>query len=42
MADTTLAKMIPPLPPNPTATYYNANGELQKPAPAPYTPFGTP
>jgi hypothetical protein len=40
MANTTLAKMIAPLPPNPTATYYNADGTLQNPAPAPYTPYG--
>lgn len=40
MANTTLAKTIAPLPPNPTATYYNVDGMLQKPAPAPYTPNG--
>lgn len=39
-AETTLADAIAPLPPNPTATYYNSNGQLQKPAPAPYTPNG--
>jgi hypothetical protein len=40
MANTTLAQMIAPLPPNPTATYYNAQGVLINPAPAPYTPNG--
>jgi len=40
MANTTLAQMIAPLPPNPTATYYNAQGVLLNPAPAPYTPNG--
>jgi len=37
---TTLAMSIDPLPPNPTATYYNTNGKLLNPAPAPYTPNG--
>lgn len=36
----TLAASIPALPPNPTATYYNAQGVPQKPFPAPYTPAG--
>jgi len=40
MANTTLAQSIAPLPPNPTATYYNADGTLLNPAPAPYTPNG--
>ncbi|PSN71890.1 hypothetical protein BS50DRAFT_485377 [Corynespora cassiicola Philippines] len=40
MADTTLADSIDPLPPNPTATYYNPEGKLLNPAPAPYTPNG--
>ncbi|KAF2644682.1 hypothetical protein P280DRAFT_418847, partial [Massarina eburnea CBS 473.64] len=40
MANTTLATAVAPLPPNPTATYYNADGALQQPAPAPYTPAG--
>lgn len=39
-AETTLAESIAPLPPNPTATYYNADGTLLQPAPAPYTPNG--
>ncbi|KAF2111745.1 ferritin-like domain-containing protein [Lophiotrema nucula] len=39
-ANTTLATGIAPLPPNPTATYYNAQGVLLNPAPAPYTPNG--
>jgi hypothetical protein len=39
-APTTLGSVIAPLPPNPTATYYNANGKLQNPAPIPYTPAG--
>ncbi|PVI07347.1 hypothetical protein DM02DRAFT_637994 [Periconia macrospinosa] len=39
-ASTTLGETIAPLPPNPTATYYNSNGQLQKPAPVPYTPNG--
>lgn len=37
---TTLAASIPALPPNPTATYYNANGKPANPFPAPYTPAG--
>ena len=36
----TIAASIPTQPPNPTATYYNANGIPQKPFPAPYTPAG--
>ncbi len=39
-AETTLAPSIAPLPPNPTHTYYNPDGTLLHPAPAPYTPFG--
>lgn len=39
-APTTLGTAIPPLPPNPTATYYNPNGKLQDPAPIPYQPNG--
>jgi hypothetical protein len=35
-----LAASIPALPPNPTATYYNYDGKLQKPQPAPFTPNG--
>jgi hypothetical protein len=35
-----LAPSIPALPPNPTATYYNANGKLLNDQPAPYTPKG--
>lgn len=35
-----LASSIPALPPNPTATYYNADGVLLNPQPAPYTPNG--
>ena len=34
------AATIPALPPNPTATYYNVNGALQQPQPAPYAPAG--
>lgn len=34
------AASIAPLPPNPTATYYNTDGELTEPQPAPYTPAG--
>ena len=34
------AKSIGTLPPNSTATYYNANGLLTKEEPAPYTPAG--
>lgn len=34
------AASIAPLPPNPTATYYNTDGSLQNPQPAPYTPYG--
>ncbi|KAF2198355.1 hypothetical protein GQ43DRAFT_378804 [Delitschia confertaspora ATCC 74209] len=40
MASTTLASTITELPPNPTATYYNTNGKLQNPEPAPYIPAG--
>ncbi|KAF2843149.1 stress response protein Rds1 [Patellaria atrata CBS 101060] len=39
-APATLAASIAPLPPNPTHTYYNPNGSLLHPAPAPYTPAG--
>lgn len=39
-APTTLGTAIAPLPPNPTATYYNPNGKLQNPAPIPYQPNG--
>ncbi|KAH7139232.1 ferritin-like domain-containing protein [Dendryphion nanum] len=39
-ANTTLAEAIAPLPPNPTHTYYNPQGVLLNPAPAPYTPNG--
>jgi hypothetical protein len=35
-----LGPSIPMLPPNPTATYYNADGTLKNPQPAPYTPAG--
>lgn len=35
-----LASSISPQPANPTATYYNTDGLLQKPEPAPYTPHG--
>lgn len=34
------AASIPTLPLNPTATYYNADGALQNPQPAPYVPAG--
>lgn len=34
------AQSIGTLPPNPTATYYNTNGKLQDPQPAPYVPAG--
>ena len=37
---TTLAASIPPLPLNPTATYYNTNGKPIHAFPAPYTPAG--
>ena len=36
----TIAASIPTLPPNPTATYYNADGVPKNPFPAPYTPAG--
>lgn len=40
-ASTTLfASIAGPLPPNPTATYYNTNGLPQNPMPAPFTPAG--
>lgn len=35
-----LASSIPALPPNPSATTYLADGTLQDPQPAPYTPAG--
>lgn len=35
-----LAPSIAPLPPNPTATTYLADGKLHAPQPAPYTPAG--
>jgi hypothetical protein len=35
-----ISKTIATLPPNPTATYYNTNGELQNREPIPYTPAG--
>jgi hypothetical protein len=37
-----LGPSIAPLPPNPTATYYNADGTLKNAQPAPYTPAGKP
>lgn len=39
-ASRTLAASIDPKPPNPTATYYNAEGVPQQPMPAPYVPAG--
>jgi hypothetical protein len=39
-APATLGTAIAPLPPNPTATYYNTNGSPQNPMPIPYTPAG--
>ena len=39
-APATLAASVGTLPPNPTATYYNAAGVPQNPMPAPYTPAG--
>jgi len=39
-APATLAASIGTLPPNPTATYYNAGGKPLNPMPAPYTPAG--
>ncbi|CAP93350.1 hypothetical protein E8E15_001265 [Penicillium rubens] len=39
-APATLAASIAPLPPNPTATYYNADGTPKEPMPAPYVPAG--
>lgn len=40
VTNSVLASSIPALPPNPTATYYNPNGALLSPEPAPYTPNG--
>lgn len=37
---TAISLTVPALGPNPTATYYNTNGELQKPEPIPYQPDG--
>jgi hypothetical protein len=39
-APATLGTAIAPLPPNPTATYYNKNGLPQNPMPIPYMPAG--
>lgn len=39
-APATLGTAIAPLPPNPTATYYNTNGKPQDPMPIPYMPAG--
>ncbi|KAJ4382381.1 hypothetical protein N0V86_002716 [Didymella sp. IMI 355093] len=39
-APATLGTAIAPLPPNPTATYYNTDGLPQNPMPIPYTPAG--
>lgn len=39
-APSTLGTAIAPLPPNPTATYYNTNGSPQNPMPIPYAPAG--
>ena len=39
-APATLAASVGTLPPNPTATYYNAAGKPLHPMPAPYTPAG--
>ena len=39
-APTTIGTAIAPMPPNPTATYYNTNGKPQNPMPIPYTPAG--
>lgn len=40
VSTTALAASVGTLPPNPTATYYNTNGLLQNPQPAPYVPAG--
>ncbi|KAK4619341.1 hypothetical protein CLAFUW4_11653 [Fulvia fulva] len=40
VSNSPLAATVPELGPNPTATYYNTNGELQNPQPIPYTPAG--
>jgi hypothetical protein len=40
VTNTVLAASIPALPPNPTATYLNAQGVLLHPQPAPYVPAG--
>lgn len=40
VSNVVLAPSIAPLPPNPTATYYNADGTLKNAQPAPYTPAG--
>lgn len=39
-APSTLGTAIAPLPPYPTATYYNTNGSPQNPMPIPYAPAG--
>ncbi|CAI7633682.1 unnamed protein product [Penicillium palitans] len=39
-AATAPATLIAPLPPDPTATYYNANGTPKESMPAPYVPGG--
>lgn len=40
VSNTVLSPSIGTLPPNPTATYYNTNGQLQEAQPAPYVPAG--
>ncbi|SMR49443.1 unnamed protein product [Zymoseptoria tritici ST99CH_3D1] len=40
VSNSPLAATIPAGPPNPTATYYNTNGQLQDQQPIPYTPKG--
>lgn len=41
LSNSVLASSILALGPNPTATYYNPEGVLLNPEPAPYTPEGT-
>ena len=40
VANAPASATLPILPPNPTATYYNTNGQLQKQEPIPYAPAG--
>ena len=40
LSTTALASSVPQLPPDPAATIYPRNGQLNEPQPAPYVPAG--